>query len=179
MSIGDLKIKLQARISEDRKTLEQITQNEFENLQRSLSESSKNALNTIKADIAAQAEAMSEVVTNKLQRLEQQTEKLQNTLVSSWLKSATLGACLMFGLTLGAWGLSAAASGYVQGQWSQISELQREKENLQETVALLEQKTWGIQLLETTKGRFILLPKKATAKTGWTMNDRDAIKLEQ
>lgn len=178
MSIGNLSNRLQARISQDRETLEQIAHSEFERLRQSLHRSSQNALATIEADFAAKAEAMSETVSSRLERLERQTGRLQKTLVSSWLKSAALGACMMFGIALGGWGLSAMMSNHVQTLLSQTRELQQVKKDLEQTVSLLEHKTWGIRLLATEKGKFILLPPKASIKTGWTFGDNQAIKLE-
>lgn len=185
MSIGELNSKLKDRIKQDRLNLEQIAKNEFAGLQRSLNESSKSALATIEADIAVQVQAMSEKIADGLGRLEKNTMLLQKALLSSWMKAATVGLFVFLGAALGAWGVSRTVSGDIQELLAQRTELQQQKEGLEQeaadlkqTIARMQQKTWGIQLMDTEKGRFIVLPPKTKIVTGWSVGEKDAIKLE-
>jgi len=178
VSIGDLSNKLKERISQDREKLEQIAHDEFASLQQSLSASSKNALATIEADINTKLGSMSEAISNRLALLESRTGTLQKTLVASWAKSTALGLCLLLGLTLGAWGLSATMSARILTLWSELRELQQSRADLEQTVSNLERKTWGIRLVAKDQGKFIVLPPKTSIKTGWTIGNNEAIKLE-
>ncbi|MHC1712355.1 MAG: hypothetical protein AB9872_09405 [Solidesulfovibrio sp.] len=62
-----------------------------------------------------------------------------------------------------------------------IAEIQtlREDKNALETIATqLQERTWGLQLMENQEGRFIILPPKTSAHTGWTVGKQQAVKLE-
>jgi hypothetical protein len=60
----------------------------------------------------------------------------------------------------------------------EISELQQQQARQEIAVKQLEAKTWGLELAETPEGRFIILPPKSKARTGWTRGTRQAIKVE-
>ncbi len=48
-----------------------------------------------------------------------------------------------------------------------------------EVLDKLETKTFGVEVLEDKTGRFIVLPKGWTAKEGWKVGDKRAVKLER
>ncbi len=129
---------------------------------------------------------MNDKVSERLGRLETKTGLLQTALLWSWLKAATVGLFVLLGAMLGAWGLSRTVSGDIQELLAQRTELQLQKESmeqeavdLKQTIARMQQETWGIQLVVKKEGRFIVLPPKTKIETDWTVGENDAIKLEQ
>lgn len=178
MSIGDLSNKLKDRMQQDREQMELIARSELEHLQQSLRKSSQLALHTIEADIAAKAETLGSAITSQLQHLSIQTTSLRKSLATAWLRTTALGLCLLLGLSLGAWGLTAIMSTHISDLWQQMKVLRETETQLRGTIATLEQQTWGIRLEHHENGRFIVLPLKASIETGWTIHNRKALKLE-
>lgn len=178
MSIGDLSSKLKDKISQDREEFEKIARSEFESLQRSLSASSQSALRTIEADISGQLGRMSTTISESLRELEAKNKRFHRALAKTLARSTALGLCLILGGAIGTWLLTMATNRYTVELRQEITELREQRASAQQTLATLEKKTWGIQLLDTKEGRFIILPQKTTAKPGWTIGKRPAIKLE-
>ncbi len=178
MSIGDLSNKLKDRMQQDREQMELIARSELEHLQQSLRKSSQHALHTIEADIAGKAETLSSAIASQLHHLSIQTTSLRKSLTTVWLRTTALGICLLLGLSLGAWGLTAIMSTHISDLWQQIKKLRETETQLQATIANLEQQSWGIRLEQHENGRFIVLPPKASIEPGWTIHNRKAFKLE-
>jgi electron transfer flavoprotein alpha subunit len=178
VSIGDLSSKLKDKINQDRKEFEKIAHSELESLQRSLSASSQSALRTIEADISGQLGRMSTTISESLRDLEVKNSRFHRALAKTLARSTALGLCLILGGAIGTWLLTMAASRYALELQKDVTELREQRKSAQQTLATLEKKTWGVQLLDTKEGRFIILPPKTTAKTGWTIGKRPAIKLE-
>jgi hypothetical protein len=80
---------------------------------------------------------------------------------------------------MGSLGLAKLAERKARSLHQEIFPLQQQQARLEPTVQQLQAKTWGLDLLETPDGRYIILPPKATAKTGYIHNkNRQAIKVE-
>lgn len=178
MSIGDLSSKLKNKIRQDRERFEQIAESEFKTLQHNLSVSSKNALSTIEADINASLGRMSKTISNSLSQLEEQNHRFQKTMLSRLSKFAMLGLSLILGVALGTWLLTVMTNKYISTLYDDITALRRQKKQAQQTLKALEQQTWGIQFLESERGRFIVLPQEMKIKTGWSLGESQAIKVE-
>lgn len=179
MSTGDLSSKLKDRINQDREQFETIARSEFENFQKSLSASLQSALHTTESDINAQLDSMNTTLTNSLLQLQSKNNTFHKAFARTLARSTTLGLYLVLGSALGAWLLTMTTTRYTLELQKEITKLQKQQTTAQQTLAALEQKTWGVQLLDTKEGRFIILPKTTTAKTGWTVGTKKALKLEQ
>ena len=82
-----------------------------------------------------------------------------------------LNSCLTFVL------LSLAAAGLIQHYGNKIKKQRQTISAQNETIENLEAQTFGIDLRKYKNGRFIILPKNQKIKTGWTVDERPAIKL--
>jgi len=60
----------------------------------------------------------------------------------------------------------------------EIAALGEQKTAMEKTVAQLQAQTWGLVLVESPQGRFIVPPMKSTLKPGWTIDKNPAWKLE-
>ena len=82
-----------------------------------------------------------------------------------------LNSCLTFVL------LSLAAAGLILYQGKMIDDRWDTIRTQNKTIQNLKDQTFGIDLREWENGRFITLPKNQKIKTGWTVGERQAIKL--
>jgi hypothetical protein len=60
----------------------------------------------------------------------------------------------------------------------EIQSVQASKTAMESTAEQLKKRTWGLKLLENQEGRFIILPPKTSAHTGWMVGKQQAVKLE-
>ena len=178
MSIGDLSSKLKEKIDQDRQTLEKIASEEFEIFQKSLNASLQSALDTTANAIATQLQPWNRKIAGQLQELENRNTMFHKTIARSCFQTAMLGLLLMLGITLGAWGLTEIMTNRISELREDISNLKSQQERLKMSVSIFQQKTWGLELLDSGNGRFILLPEGKTIKSGWTFKDQNALKLE-
>ena len=170
-SLVSLAERMRVKTEQDRQELEALTQQQFSALQRNLSESSKNALNTTETAILAQLSTLEKSVTTRCQTL-------SRTFGTRCLQALLLSFALVLGLTLGGWGLMHWETSRILALHQEAEQLQADIAALEKTAAQLEAKTWSLELSDSEKGRFIILPAKITPKTGWTFGNRQAIKLE-
>ena len=86
-------------------------------------------------------------------------------------RSLLLNSCLTFVLlSLAAVGLILYLDKMIDDRWDTIRTQNKTIQNLKD-------QTFGIELREWENGRFITLPKNQKIKTGWTVGERQAIKL--
>ncbi len=170
-SLSTLAERIRAKTEQDRQEIEALTRQQFNSLSENLNASSKNALSSTEVAIQAQLAVLEKSVTSRCAILNWMFGK-------RFLQALFLSFALFLGLTFGGWSL-------IQWETSRILSLRKETAQLQSTVAALEKtaaqweaKTWGLELTENDKGRFIIIPAKITIKTGWTLGNRQAIKLE-
>ena len=122
---------------------------------------------------------MSARVQDKIGTAESQVDERLNTLNWSftrlWVRPlcVSLAACL--GVLLGAWGFTEAVAYRIGSQRETLAELKSDIEEQQATLRELEQDTWGVGYRELETGRFLILPEDS--KTGWTVDDKPAVKL--
>lgn len=122
---------------------------------------------------------MSARVQDKIGTAESQVDERLNTLNWSftrlWVRPlcVSLAACL--GVLLVAWGVTEAVAYRIGSQRETLAELKSDIEDQQATLRELEQQTWGVGYREVETGRFLILPEDS--KTGWTVDDKPAVKL--
>lgn len=170
-NLNSLTEKMKARTERERQELEALTRQQFNSLSENLSASSKNALSSTEAAIQAQFTALEKSVASRCGILSRMFGK-------RLLQALLLSFALFLGLTLGGWGLIQWETGRILSLRQEASQLQSTVTALEKAAAQWEAKTWGLELTETKDGRFIILPTKMTIKTGWTLGNRQAIKVE-
>lgn len=169
--MNSLAERIRAKTEQERQEVETLTRQQFDALSQSLSESSKNALSTTEAAILSQLTSLERNVTSHCRTL-------SLTFGKRWLQVVFLTSAVILAAAASMWGISAFFQSKAGNLRQEITELAARKIVLEKTVSQLEAKTWGLELSENEKGRFIILPPKVTPKTGWTVGNQQAIKLE-
>ena len=177
-NLGALNERLQSRLRQDREEIEAQARHELENLSANLSESSANALHTIEAAIHQKSNEINKQYSTMLADLENGASLLHRATFRAWFRNLLMGSGLVAGLALGTWGLSSFLGNKLLTVQRQIAMLEIQKSRLEETVSLLERKSWGLELVEGKEGRFIVPPAKKTLKPGWNVGQSPAWKLE-
>ena|GEM_PF-1864287 len=170
-SLANLTERLKSKTEEDRQTAERQIEAEFKTLSVNVRESMKSALATIEDAMRRETATLSESLTR-------QARLLNSGLIRHWLMVGLLGLALISGLAVGGLGLATLAQRHVSHLRQNLAYMSQEKARLETALKQLESNTWGLSLVETPEGRFIILPQKATPKTGWTFGKQPAIKLE-
>ena len=170
-SLTNLTERLKSKAEEDRQTAERLIETEFKNLSANVRVSMKNALATIENAMLCETATIRENTASHLKRL-------NNGFIRHWLMCGLLGLGLTGGLTLGGWGLATLAQRQVINLHREVTDLKKKKAGLEDSLKQLESQTWNLRLIETPEGRFIILPPKATLKTGWSFGKQPAAKLE-
>ena len=142
-------------ISELANSLQENMQQEVENSKRIV----KNVLDDHVNDIRNYAVESLRLIKNAIDEQNRQSRRL------------LLNSCLTFVL------LSLAAEGLILYQGKLIDDRWDTIRTQNKTIQNLKDQTFGIDLREWENGRFITLPKNQKIKTGWTVGERQAIKL--
>ncbi|MDL2226723.1 hypothetical protein LJB86_03600 [Deltaproteobacteria bacterium OttesenSCG-928-M10] len=172
-SLKNLTEHLKEKTQQDRQQIENIVSNELTTLRQNLNDATRNALSTIKNDTERE-------IRNARETLKDQTKVLSLSFAQRWLTASLMALAVLFGLAVGGLGLVKLAERKAKSLHQEITQLQQQQARLETTVKQLQSQTWSLELLETTDGRFIVLPPKATATTGYTFQNktRQAIKVE-
>ena len=170
-SLASLAERLKAKTEQDRQELEALTRQQFDALSESLRQSSTAALNTTEAAIQ---DALGQLEASIASRC----LTLSRIFGRRWLQALLLGLALLMGTALGGWGLLTMLQSRTTALQNEIQDLRADKATLETTVTQLSERTWGLKLLENQEGRFIVLPPRTTPKTGWTVGNQQAVKLE-
>ena len=170
-SLTSLAERMRAKTEQDRQELEALTRQQFDALSKSLRQSSAAALRTTEAAIQEKLGTLEESIASRCQTLSW-------TFGRKWLQALLLSMALLAGTALGGWGVMAMLTHRLTALQDEIQSLNANKADLENTVGQLEKRTWGLKLLENQDGRFIILPPKTSAHTGWTVGKQQAVKLE-
>jgi hypothetical protein len=162
---------MRAKTEQDRQELEALTRQQFDALSKSLRQSSAVALRTTEAVIQEKLGKLEESIASRCQTLSWAFGR-------KWLQVLLLGMALLVGTALGCWGVVTLLAHRVMALQDEIQSLHASKAELENTVGQLEKRTWGLKLLENQEGRFIILPSKTSAHTGWTVGKQQAVKVE-
>ena len=155
-STGSLRDKLRARTEESRAGVRELVDEQLQTLTAELSQSVAGAKRTIEADI---------------QRLTRDARR--------WLlRPVAYGMLAAIGVAIGAAGLSAWLGAGIRTRIESRARLNVEILAARETLQQIEAVTWGVRFQEQDAGRFLVLPEGMEAETGWTVGDREALKLE-
>lgn len=148
--ILDLAKDFERKSKQQASDTEQSLKSEFERHERSISEALRSSEQKIKDDISAQNAIFRRLV------------------LKSWLW-VTVSVILVLSAS---WGVIFYQGTLIAENWQKISE---QKDVLKQ----IEAKTWGLELVDGDKGRFIVIPKGYTGKTGWSVGKNELIKLEK
>lgn len=170
-SLNSLTERMKAKAEREQQELEALTRQQFSALQQSLSELSKSALSTTEAAIQRQLTSLEQSVTTRCHTLSWMFAR-------KWLQILLITMSILMGATLGAWGTFILAGNKATALQQEIAALGEQKTAMEKTVTQLQAQTWGLVLVESPEGRFIVPPVKSTLKPGWTFGKNPAWKLE-
>ena len=156
---NDLTERLRRRLESERQAIEELTASELERLGANSRRVASNALRTIERDTAVE------------------TGRMRALLLKAWLRPLAVGLSLWLGICGGSWATMHWLSTRIQARIQTAAALDLDIEEARQTLARLEETTWGIALREIEGGRFVVLPTGALAYPPWTVDTRPAVKL--
>lgn len=173
---------------QDRKQIEALTRNELErlaeNLRRQSSAALGSTLNAIESElneslneIRLRIEEQSMPLESNLRVLRGVVMQLHGLALKSWIKPVATALSLLLGIFCGSWALTLWFSSGIRDQLEIRADLARQIREQEDTLARIEARTWGVTFLEDKEGRFLILPPGVKPATGWTVGNKNAVKL--
>ena len=156
---NDLSVRVKNRMAADRRQIETATTSELRGLGANLRAVVRDELRTTEADTAAA------------------TARTRALLLNAWLRPLVVGLSLFLGLSGGSWGLMHWLSASIQSRIETRAVLDVRIDQARETLAEIEDTTWGVTLREIDGQRFVVLPEGALDHPPWTVGGRPALKL--
>jgi hypothetical protein len=164
--LNSLTERIKAKIEQDTLEIETMSRQQFENLSRSLSESSKNALSTTESIILKDILDLGTDYQLPLPNLELGLrQEMPASLPADHLH--------YYGSGVTGWGLIALTRSEVTNLRQEIAELTAHKAALEKTIA-----AWPLTLNNAPNGRFMQPTPPHTLKDQWTFNNQPVWKLE-
>ena len=168
-SIGNLHTlaeRIRAKTEQDAQEIESLTRQQFENLSRSLSESSKNALSTTESAIRSSIAELEKNITSRFL-------SLGSIFNRKYLLSIILSGGILFVTALICLGLIAVSERQITALRREVAELSSRRTELENTIG-----AWPMTTRNAPNGRFIIPTQPYTLKSGWTFDGQAAWKLE-
>ena len=156
---NDLTSRLRTRLEADRRQIEETAASELRRLGENSRAVANDVLRTIEADTAAGI------------------ARMRALLLAAWLRPLVVGLSLFLGFSGGSWALMRWLSGRIQHRIETVAMLNVRIEQARETLAEVEDRTWGVTLLEIDGERFVVLPAGTLDRPPWTVGGRPALKL--
>ena len=156
---GDLTSRLQRRLETERAEIEATAARELKVLGESLRGVASSALRTIEADTAAA------------------TGRMRGMLLRAWLWPLVAGLSLSVGICGGSWAAMHWLWTAIEWKVETLAALTVDIEQARETLAEIEETTWGLELREIDGARFVVLPAGTLNNPPWTVGGRPALKL--
>lgn len=103
--------------------------------------------------------------------------RIRVMLLNAWLRPLVAGLIVFLGISGGSWALMRGLSAGIQSRIETLSALTVRIDEARETLAEIEDTTWGVTLLEIDGERFVVVPDGALENPPWTVRGRPALKL--
>ena len=158
---NDLTSRLGRQLEADRRQIEETAARELERLGESLSAAASGALRSIEADTAAA------------------TARVSVLLRRAWLRPLMVGLSLFLGISGGSWATMHWLSTSIERRIETLATVNAQIEQARETLAGIEETTWGVTLREIDGERFVVLPTGTLDYPPWTVGGRPAVKLSR
>ncbi len=156
---NDLTARMRNRMATDRRQIEEAAASEQRLLGENLRAVANGALRTIESDTEASV------------------ARMRGMLLKAWLRPLVVGLSLFLGFSGGSWGLMQWLSASIQSQIETLAMLEVRIDQARDTLAKIEDTTWGVTLREIDGERFLVLPDGALEDPPWTVGGRPALKL--
>ena len=156
---NDLTARLRSRLATERRQFEETAASEQRQLGENLRAVANGELRTIESDTGASV------------------ARIRVMLLNAWLRPLVVGLSLFLAFSGGSWGLMHWLSTEIQSRFETLAALAVRIDEGRETLAEIEDTTWGVTLLEIDGDRFVVLPLGALENPPWTVGERPALKL--
>ena len=156
---NELTARVRNRLEADRRQIEATAASELRRLGESLRAVANDVLRTIEADTAAT------------------TARTRALLLNAWLRPLVVGLTIFLGISGGSWGLMHWLSANIQQRIETLAVLDVRIDQARETLAEIEETTWGVTLREIGGERFLVLPDGTLDHPPWSVGGRPALKL--
>ena len=156
---NDLTARMRNRLEADRRQIEETTASELRRLGERSRAVANDALRTIEADTAATV------------------ARVRLLLLNAWLRPLVVGLILFVGISGGSWALMHWLSASIQSRIETLAVLDVRINQARETLAEIEETSWGVTLREIDGERFVVLPDGTLDHPPWTVGGRPALKL--
>ena len=156
---NDLTARVRNRMATDRRQIEETAASELRQLGENLRAVANGALRTIESDTEASV------------------ARMRAMLLNAWLRPLIVGLSLFLAFSGGSWGLIHWLSASIQSQIETLAMLEVRIDQARDTLAEIEDTTWGVTLREIDGERFQVLPDGALEDPLWTVGGRPALKL--
>ena len=153
---------MRTRIESERREIGELTASELARLAGNSQCDARNALSTIEPDT------------------EEATGRMRSLLLKAWLRPLVVGLSLFLGICVGSWVTMHWLSRSIHDRIETLRELDTRTEWARAMLAEIEETTWGIELLESSRGeRYVSLPAGTPVRPAVTMNGRPYLKLSR
>ena len=156
---NDLSARMTNRLEADRRQIEAATTSELRRLGANLRAVASDELRTTEAAMAAA------------------TAQTRTLLLNAWRRPLVVGLTLCVGISGGSWRLMHWLSVSIQSRIETLAVLEVRIDEARDTLAEIEDTTWGVTLREIDKERFVVLPDGTLDHPPWTVGGRPALKL--
>ena len=165
-SLSSLAEQLQQQIEEDRKQIERHR---------------KRTESIMSAELKTLSENLRRRVGAEARSIERAMESLNRSAAAILKRLALLGVFLGLSVSLGTltvnWALGQWQSSRIESLTQRRAQLEAEVGRFEATVQRLQDKTWGVQLVEDDQGRLVVLPPGALENPKWTVGGLPAVPL--
>ncbi|MCD7982714.1 MAG: hypothetical protein LUG19_00480 [Desulfovibrio sp.] len=171
-NLNSLAERMKAKAEQEQQELEALTRQQFNALQQSLSELSKNALNTTEAAIQRQLTSLEQSVTTRCRTLSWMFAR-------KWLQILLISLSILMGVSMGGWGLLKMAESKATRLRQEIASLTDYKDALARNTAELEARYKGVTLYRSEGKDYLLLPVGCKGQIAGMVGKQTAISLEK
>ena len=158
-SQSDLTERLRQKLETERLEIEATASRELRRLGESLSAAASDAQSCIEADMAAS------------------TGRMHVLLMRAWLRPLVMGLSLFLGISGGSWVTMHWLSASIESRIRTVAVLNVDIKQARETLAQMEQTTWGVTLNQIDGQRFVVLPVGTLDNPPWRVGGRPAVML--
>ena len=160
-SPDDLTSRLRSRLEADRMEIEEATARELARLGENLSAVASAALRSIESDTA------------------EATARMRALLMKAWLRPLVVGLSLFLGFSGGSWATMHWLSASIDARFETLTEVNIRIHRARETLAEMQETTWGVELMEISGERYVALPARTPGRPAFTMDERPYMKLSR
>ena len=151
--------RLRQKLETERLEIEATASRELRRLGESLSAAASDAQSCIEADMAVS------------------TGRMHVLLMRAWVRPLVMGLSLFLGISGGSWATMRWLSASIESRIRTVAVLNVNIKQARETLAQMEQTTWGVTLREIDGERFVVMPAGSLDNPPWRVGGRPAVML--